>query len=314
MVKKLNFNKDAILDFVKRYALISLGCVLYSLGVALFLESSKLSSGGATGVAIIISHLSGIDMTWMWILVLNVPLLILGAIYFGLRFTVSTLYTIGLSSLLMWLWGVIFGPILPIVGGPMLPLPEGHEMFKILIDAVVGGVLFALGMGLIFRMGSSSGGTDIPVKILRKKFRHIQTGIIAMISDIIIVSASFLAFQDVEKLFFTVLSVVVFTLVFDWVLYGGNSAKMIFVISENEPAQRICRRVLTEVDTGATFVDAEGAYTSEQKRILLCVVKPYMLPKLRDIVHEEDGKAFMIVSSAKEIYGLGYQDAGKDQV
>ena len=89
---------------------------------------------------------------------------------------------------------------------------------------------------------------------------------------------------------------------------------MIFVISENEPAQRICQRVLKEVNTGATFIDAEGAYTNKQKRILLCVVKPFLFPKLRDIVHEEDNKAFIIVSSAKEIYGEGYQDAENDQV
>lgn len=303
-MKKFKLNKKIVLDFIKRYSIITLGCVLYAVGVSLFLEQSDLSAGGATGIAIIINHIFPALDTGLLIMIINVPLLILGAFFFGWKFTFSTLYTVGLSSLLMWVCSVVAEPYLPIVKGD----------YAKLINAVTGGVLFALGMGLIFRMGSSTGGTDIPIKILRKKFRHIQTGIISMITDIIIVTSSFFVFKDVETLFFTVLSVVVFTLVFDWVLYGGNSAKMIFVISENDTAQRICKRILSEIDSGATFIDAEGAYTREQKRILLCVVKPFMFPKLRDIVHEEDNKAFIIVSSAKEIYGEGYQDAGKEDV
>lgn len=305
MVKKLNFNKKIVLDLIKRYAVITLGCVLYSLSVTLFLEQSDLASGGATGIAMIISYATGGAWdTGLLLAIINVPLILWGGYHFGWRFSLSTLYVIALSSLLMWVFGFALDPYLPLVTGN----------YAVLINAVTGGVLFGFGMGLIFRMGSSSGGTDIPVKILRKKFRHIQTGYITLVTDIIIVGASFFVYRDVEKLFFTVLSVVVFTVVFDWVLYGGNSAKMVFVISDGEPSQRICDRVLKDVDTGATFLDAQGAYTGQQKRILLCVVKPFMYPKLRDIVYEEDKKAFIIVSSAKEIYGEGYQDAGKEEV
>lgn len=297
------WNKRSVLDFLKRYALITLGCILYGVSVTLFLDEGGLASGGVTGIAIIINRLTEWD-TGLLVLLINIPLIILGYFFFGWRFTLSTLYTIAFSSFVMWLTGI--------VAEPHLPLPLGE--YPVIINAVTGGVLFGLGMGLIFRNGSSSGGTDIPVKILRKKYRHIQTGYITLISDVIIVAASYFVFNNVETLFYTVLSVVVFTLVFDWVLYGGNSAKMVFVISEEEPAHRICDRVLKEIDTGATFVDAEGAYTGRQKRILLCVVKPFLYPKLRDVVHEEDKKAFIIVSSAKEIYGEGYQDAGQDEV
>jgi uncharacterized membrane-anchored protein YitT (DUF2179 family) len=164
-----------------------------------------------------------------------------------------------------------------------------------------------MGAGLIFKMGGSTGGTDIPVKILRKKFRHLSTGTISMVSDIIVVTASFFVFKSIDVLFYTIISIVVFTPVFNFVLYGGNSARMVYIISGNESAQRICDRILIELDCGATFVDAEGAYTKEEKRIILCAIKPYNYPKLKDLVYEEDKKAFMIVSSAKEIYGEGYQ-------
>lgn len=300
--------KIVLKNYATRYALITLGCILYPIGVIMFLQEGGLGGGGATGIALIIYNASnGLIPTAVSTFVINVPLLLWGWKVFGKEFFFSTLYVIGLSSLLMWLTDYIFIDWWKqAFGSPLVPFTDNK-----LINAVTGGAIFGFGMGLIFRCGSSSGGTDIPIKVLRKKFRHIKTGVITMVTDIIIVVCSIFVTEGgtaekLEMLFFTVLSVVVFTLVFDWVLYGGNSAKMVFIISESEPANRICKRVLTELDAGATFVDGQGAYTGDMKKILLCVVKPVVYPSLRDIVREEDKKAFMIVSSAKEIYGEGY--------
>ena len=295
--------KKLITAFIKKYLLITLGCVLYPAGVVLFLQAGGLGGGGATGIALIINRLTGVS-TGIIAFVINVPLLLWGWKVFGREFFISTLYVIGLSSLLMWITEYVFFEVLPQVDGEeFVPFTTNK-----LINAVTGGAIFGCGMGLIFRCGSSSGGTDIPVKVLKKKFRHISTGIITMTSDIIIVVCAAFVYEGdkLEMLFYTVLSVVVFTLMFDWVLYGGNSAKMVFIISETEPAERICQRILKDLDAGATYIDARGAFSGENKKMLLCVVKPIVYPRLRDIVREEDKKAFMIVSSAKEIYGEGY--------
>jgi uncharacterized membrane-anchored protein YitT (DUF2179 family) len=276
------------------------------------LDAGGLSSGGATGIAIILRHVLvyfGVDFidTGLILIIINIPLLIIGLIYFGKQFLLSTVYTTVLSSLLMTLWKYVFAAYLPITQ-------------NMLISAVFGGAIFALGAGLIFRMGGSTGGTDIPVKILRKKFRHIKTGMISMTSDIIVVASSYFVFNalgegnGLDVLFYTIVSVVVFTLVFDWVLYGGNSAKMVYVITNCEKFEIIKTRILSEVDTGATLVDAEGGYTGEKRKILMCVVKPFLYPKLRDVVYEEDKKAFLIVSSAKEIYGEGYQNPNDEVI
>jgi uncharacterized membrane-anchored protein YitT (DUF2179 family) len=304
--------KKILFDYLKRYAIITIGCIFYSLGVSVFLDAGGLSSGGATGIAIIIHHvleyfgITALD-TGVILIIINIPLLVIGTIHFGKNFLASTVYTTVLSSLLMTFWKYIFAAYLPITQ-------------NMLISAVFGGALFAVGAGLIFRMGGSTGGTDIPVKILRKKFRHIKTGMISMVSDIIVVAASYIVFyalgdaDSLDVLFYTIVSVCVFTTVFDWVLYGGNSAKMIYIITSDEKAQAICHRVLHELDTGATFMDAEGAYSGEHKRILLCVVKPFLYPRLKDVVYEEDKKAFIIVSSAKEIYGEGYQNPNDEVI
>lgn len=293
------------LNVLKQYAVITLGCIIYSLGISVFITPADLSAGGMTGISIIFSTFIPLDQGIL-LIIFNIPMLILGIVYFGWKFFISTGYATVASSLMMTLWKYVFGEkvlnILPLTDEPI-------------INAVVGGVLFGVGMGLIFRMGASTAGTDIIVKLLRKKFRHLKTGMIALLTDMIIVTSSlFVNGYDIEKLFYTALSTVVFTLMFDWVLYGGNSAKTVFIITAREKYLQISDRILKEVDTGATIIDAKGAYTQEDKVMLMCVVKPFLYPRLRDVVREEDKKAFMIVSSAKEIYGEGYRDQNAEEL
>lgn len=288
-----------VFQLLKKYAIITLGCIIYSLGISLFIEPANLSSGGMTGISLIINAVTDIPTGYLLIM-LNIPVFIIGFIIFGWAFLLSTGYATTVSSLLMAQWSRIFGA----EGFNLLPFTD-----NVVVNAVTGGVLFGAGMGLIFRMGASTGGTDIFVKMLRRRFRYLKTGMISMASDMTIVACSLFVHPDLETLFFTALSVVVFTLMFDWVLYGGNTAKMVFIISSAEDkAAKISERVLSEVNTGATFIEAKGAYSGDDKRILLCVVKPILYPRLRDVVKEEDKHAFMIVASAKEIYGQGYKN------
>ena len=298
--KKLNppTGRAAVFNQLKKYAIITLGCIIYSLGISLFIEPANLTSGGMTGISLIINAVTHIP-TGFLLIILNIPVFIIGFICFGWAFLLSTGYATTVSSLLMALWSHLFGAD----GFNLLPFTD-----NVIVNCVTGGVLFGAGMGLIFRMGASTGGTDIFVKLLRRRFRYIKTGMISLVSDMTIVLCSLFVHPDLNTLFFTALSVVVFTLMFDFVLYGGNTAKMVFIISSGEKAEKICERVLNEIDSGATFIDAQGAYSRENKRILLCVIKPILYPRLRDVVKEEDKNAFMIVSSAKEIYGQGYKN------
>lgn len=301
MEKKFKIDKKIALGFLKNYGVITIGCLIYSLGVSLFLDANSLASGGVTGIAIILNRVildlsGGFDLdTGTLIIILNVPLFILGAIFVGKKFIISTVFSTVLSSVLILVWDIVFESYLPITD-------------NLLLSALVGGTLFGLGLGLIFRMGSSTGGTDILIKMLRKKFRYMRTGMISLIIDVAIVLASALVFQDFELACYTVLSIVVFTTLFDWVLYGGNSAKLIYIITTDENAAAICDRILKELDVGATVIDGEGAYTGDKRRIIMCAIKNFLYPKLRDIVRDIDSKAFTIVSSAKEIYGEGYKD------
>lgn len=311
--------KKILLQTLKQYAIITLGCLIYSAGISLFIKPAGLSSGGMTGISIIVNYFIPQVSQGIWLLILNVPMLVLGLIFFGWKFILSTGFATVVSSLLMSMWELLLGE----KGADVLPLTGGIDAASaVIIGAVMGGVLFGIGMGLIFRMGASTAGTDVIVKLLRKRFRHIPTGMISLATDMIIVLCALFIKNDqatvqltaIERLFYTALATVVFTVMFDWVLYGGNSAKMVYVITDKEKYGVITERLLKEVDTGATLIDAEGAYTKEDKIMLMCVVKSFMYPRLRDVVKEEDKHAFMIVSSAKEIYGQGYKDQNDEEL
>ena len=297
-------NKEKVLRILKDYSIITLGCIIYSLGVAIFLDPNKIAPGGVTGIATIINSvlngkvISGLNintnLTGILIIAINVPLFIVGAIFFGKKFTISTVYATVVSSLLIELWNFAFSSLPPFT--------------DLLLSALVGGAMFGIGLGLIFRMDSSTGGTDIIIKLLRRKFRYIKTGFISFLIDFIIMGIAFAVFRDFNLACYTLIAIVVFTVLFDLVLYGGNSAKLLYVITTEEKSAIICEKILKDLDIGATYVEGQGAYTGESRRIIMCAAKNYMYPKIRDIVKDIGPHAFMIVSSAKEIYGEGYKD------
>lgn len=292
--------KKIALNILKRYSIASLGCILYALGVELFLSPNGIATGGVTGISLIIEHLTGIG-AGVFVLVINIPVFILGAVFFGRNFAISTIYSTVLSAVLMEVFDFLLVDVVPITESP-------------LIAAIAGGVLFGAGMGLVFRMGSSTGGTDIIVKILRRKFRQLKTGEISLCVDIIIVTASAIVYRDFEQGFYSAVSLITFMLTFDLVLYGGNSAKLVYIVPSRKDSDVMCETIMKEINTGATFLRGRGAYTGDDKDVIMCVCKNVSYPKLRDVVRREDPKAFMIVTSAREIYGEGYADPNAEEL
>ncbi len=302
-------SQHKVKDFLKKYFIITIGCIIYSLGISLFIDSSGLASGGVTGIAITVSAIFPWINTGLLILLINIPLMILGLIFFGWKFSISTLYSTMVSSLLIDLWNTLLLPYLPLTD-------------ELLICSVAGGALFGAGLGLIFRMGSTTAGTDILVKILKKRFRHIRTGMISMIIDVVIVvvgTVLIATFSEtdsnlIELIFYTMISITVLAFVMDWVLYGGNSAKLIYIITESEHSSRICARIKDDLEITATSTKARGEYSGKDKVMLLCAIKHDSFPKLRDILNDEDPQAFIVVSSVTQIFGEGYLDNSQEEI
>lgn len=287
MQKKLPKKKVSIKKMIKDYLLITIACAVYSVAISMFLDPNSLAPGGVTGIAIILNRLIPVE-TGTLILLINIPILILGAWKFGLRFSLSTIY----STVLISLFTNLLTDVKVVTSDPLLA-------------ALVGGSLSAIGIGWVFKAGATTGGTDIIIKLLRIKMPHLRTGGLFLAMDAVIVALSAFVFKDIDVALYAGLTVFVISLVLDLVLYGRDEAKLMFIISDK--SEEITRRLLEELDIGVTHMRGSGAFSGKEKQVILCAAKKSIAPKTEVIVKEEDPQAFMIITSATEIYGEGYK-------
>lgn len=270
------------------YLVITVSCVLYAAGIALFLDPNSLAPGGVTGIAIILNRITGLETgTLLWLI--NIPIMILGTWKFGIRFILSTLYCTTLASALTNL----FAPIGALTQDPIVAVLAGSS-------------LLAVSMGWILKAGATTGGTDIIVKVLRLHFPHLKTSALFLLMDAVIVTASAFVFQDIDRAVYAGLTVFLSSVVLDAVLYGRDGAKLIYIISDASDA--ITARLLEELEIGVTHIYGSGAYSGKEKNVIFCAIRKQLAPKAEEIVKEVDPHAFMIVTSASEIYGEGYKN------
>lgn len=279
---------------VKSYSMITLAAVAYAAGISLFLDPNNLAPGGVTGIAILVNRLIGIP-TGTLILLLNVPLLLLGIWKFGWKFICSTFYAIFIVSVAT----DVLAPIGALTKEPILA-------------AAAGGALSAAALGFVFRAGATTGGMDIVIKVLRLKYPHMKTSSLFLITDVCIASCSGLVFGNVDVVLYALVAVFVMSYVMDLVLYGKDEANLLYIISDRP--EDISQRILGEIDVGVTFLQGRGAYSSQNKKVIMCVTKKQQAPGIEVIVKEEDPRAFMIITSASKIYGEGYKNIFADKI
>lgn len=271
----------------KRYSVITIAAFLYAIAVSLFTDPNEIAPGGITGLAIILSRLTLIE-TGTWILLLNIPILFVGAYKFGIQFIASTSYAIVMIS--------FFSNRLACL------VPATKDL---LLASLAGGGLIAVSVGMILKCHATTGGTDILVKLLRGKYPFIKTGMLFLVIDVIIILLSAFVFRDIEKAMYAGISVGITAKLLDFVLYGSDEARIHFIISDK--TAQISECLLREQEVGVTFLEAQGAYSESYNRMIMCVTKKQESPYVEEIVKKIDQTAFMIVSSATEIFGEGYK-------
>ncbi len=274
---------------IKEYLIITFASLLYGVGTSLLIDPNNLAPGGMTGLAIVLNRLAPIGVG-MWFWILNIPILVIAIVFFGLRFTVSTIYATAMISLFTDLCTKFFGQ---------------YVIRDMILAVTFGSAMTAVAIGLIFKCHATSGGTDVIIKLLRIRFPHIKTGILYILTDMVVLIIAAFVFHDLSAAMYSFLSVMVVSFVVDFVLYGRDGAKLLYIISDRPDI--ITARLLMELDIGATHVFAEGAYSREKKKVIMCAIKKRLSPLAEDIVREEDPNAFMIVTSASEIFGEGYK-------
>ena len=276
------------LNPVLQYAGILVASALYAAAIALFLDPNHLAPGGVSGIAIIINQLTQIP-TGTLILIMNVPLMVLG------------MWKLGFKSLLATLVAVISSSIFTNLLAPYGPLTTDP-----LLAACAGGALLAVGMGLLFKLGATSGGTDILIRVIKLKYKHLKTGSLFLITDCCVIAASALVFRNVDLALYAAIATILSSFCLDLVLYGRDEAKLVYLITDHEKA--IANRLLEELEIGVTYLQGQGAYTRDNKKVILCAMQKRLLPRVQEIAMEEAPCAFLIVTSASEIFGEGFKD------
>ncbi len=279
---------------VKNYVILTAAAVIYAVAISLFLDPNNIAPGGVTGISILVNRFTAIPTGTMNLLI-NIPIVLLGLWKFGWRFICSTMYVLALIT--------VFINALA---------SYGAMTDDLLIAAVIGGALIGAALALVFMAGATTGGIDIIVKVVRTKRKHIKTNILFLLFDSMVILASWIVFRDLTVAFYAGIAVVTDSIVMDKILYGSDEAKLTYIVSA-KPAQ-MKQRLFDDLDTTATVITARGAYTNEPKELLMIVTRKQIYPKLEEVVKDEDPTAFMIVSSASEIFGEGYKDITRDKI
>ncbi|MDR1532793.1 MAG: YitT family protein [Clostridiales bacterium] len=270
--------------------LIMAGVLLLAVSITVFFDANHMVIGGFTGISIIVrsfGELTGHAVPlWVTNTVLNVPLFAVGFKIFGARRLLKTLLaTAGLSGALY--------------AAKFIPPMENEP----LLAAVFGGVISGVGLGLVFKSLATTGGTDMIAALINKYARHVAVSRIMFLIDTAVILAGFFVFGAVSAMY-AIMAAFISAKTIDVVLEGLSFAKAAFIISDEH--DKISQRIMSEMNRGVTGLLGTGMYTKAAKNVLLCVVSSKELVKIKDIVHETDKKAFLIVADVREVLGEGF--------
>lgn len=277
------------------------GSLLCAVSTVFFVAPSNIAPGGASGVAIMINYLFRLPIG-ATIFVINIPLLLLALRFLGRPFTLKTLRSLLISTLMT---DVVATPLAARFYDPQALLGTDGQ----LLGALFGGVLTGAGLAIIFLRDSTTGGTDIAGRLLQLKFPHLPIGRAMMLVDAIILLCSIAVFRSLRSGLYGMITLFVTSRVIDGIVYGVDKGTMALIVTAR--SREIADGILSELERGATLLEASGAYSGERKQVIVCAVRTAQFHKLKTIVLRCDPHAFIIVTEAGEIYGEGFQEIGK---
>ena len=272
-----------------------IGSAVFALGFAVFLMPNDMNAGGISGLAQVVVEVLGFGSVGTLSILINLPLFILGSVKIGKRFFAGSLLGMLLSSVLIDAFAAF----------PALEMEP-------LIGVLYGGVLCGLGLGVVFVSGTSTGGSDILVRLLKLRYRNVPIGQISMSFDALVVFLTGLVFHDVTKALYTGITVVICGKVIDAVVYRFDYSKVALIISDQY--QEIARQIGVKLDRGATFLHGEGSFSGKQTKVVLTAVKKQQVAELKELVTEIDPTAFIVVQEAHQVLGEGFSRYSRDSL
>lgn len=267
---------------------ITIGALIMAIAINLFIVPHHLVSGGVTGLSLILQYLTGIK-AGVLILIINIPLFLIGMRKINRKFILTSLY--GMLSLSIF-----------------LVLTEKYSSYVLVEDllasCIYGGLFSGLGAGIIFRQSASTGGTDIVAVIMKKRYDISISSIGFVLNAFIVLMGAFTVNYTIAM--YTLINMFIFAKVFDVLLQGFDRRKMILIITDE--SENMAQAIMKELKRGVTYLEGEGAYTKNKKKIVYCIVSQRQMADLKRIINQIDPKAFMSIIDTSEIHGLGFKN------
>ena len=281
--------KESLRKTLLAYVWITLASVIYAIGFNWCYEPNQIGFGGITGVAQIINAVLPWAPIGTVVILLNAPLFLLGWRLLGGHLLLSSLYAMFVSSLAIDLLHMVY------TFQPMDPV----------LATIYGGVLMGGSLGIVFLQGATTGGTDLIARLLKLKLAWLPMGKLLMVIDLAVILAVAAAFGNMYSALYGVVALYLSSKVMDMVLYGLDTAKVAYIISQDP--QTIAYRLTRELDRGVTILQGRGAWSGQDKEVLMCAFKQRQIVAMKRMVKEIDPDAFLIVCDAHDVMGEGFR-------
>jgi len=316
-IKNIRIPRINPLELGKQGVVIVLGSVIFGFGLSCFLVPFKIAPGGVGGLSQILFHFFGLPVGVSMIM-MNIPLWILGMVFVGRQFGIGTFagfFTSAVAADLitpknLYRWGIfreMFERYNTLPDGSLKPLNEWALTDSIFVASIAGALLLGVGIGIIFKARASTGGTDVPVAIL-KKHLHISMGNGYLIVETLIILFTGYMFRDINIIIWSYFGLFLSARFVDIVTEGISRVKAAYIIpTTDEKAVRIKDRITTELERGTTFLNGTGGYSNAPKKIIYVTFHVRQTSKLKKIVLEEDPQVFMVMHDVYDVIGYGFR-------
>ena len=286
--------KRSARDIAREWGLIILGAATYAVGFQFFFYPNDIIAGGVTGISTIINLLTGAPVGVVSIII-NIPLFAVAWKKVGTRFMLMSLVGMALTYIFVDLFALI-------------DFAATDDLF---LAGTIGACLNGAGLGLVYRAGATTGGIDIVAKILRRRYPYINFGTFVLVLDIAIIAVFAAIYREWEAAMYAVIAMFVVTRAIDVMLYGLDTSKVCYLISE-EKSTELERAITETMHRGVTRLHGEGGYTGAEREVLMCVIKKRQITDLRKIVRAVDPAAFFVVTDANDVFGNGFGNIQDD--
>ena len=293
------WERGSFLHELKDYALISVGVILYAIGVTVFMLPYSLTTGGVAGAASIIYYATGIEVQVTYVVV-NIILLIIAIKELGIRFCIKTIYAVFFMTFVLWLFQRIIevpDPANP--GSMMLPQFIGEESF---MACVLGAILCGTGVALCFENNGSTGGTDIIAAIVNKH-RNMSLGSVIMACDVVIISSCYFIFHDWFRVIYGFVMLFICSTTIDYWMRRRHQSVQFMIFSRN--ADTIADAIIN-TRHGVTMLDGEGWFTHTDRKVIVSIIRRRDQAMMLRIIKQIDPYAFVSMTDASGVWGESF--------